>query len=103
MKTKILDYCKSITGTVVSLIVIGAFVFQFIAPASGLAATNVRVSALEASFTEVIKQMAAAMTDRIAQIEGKIAVLRHIASNGGLSEGQKLEYESLKERLKALK
>ena len=103
MKTKLLDYWKSIASIIVSSLVIGAFAFQLVASASELAATNVRVAALEQSFTEVAKSIASALADRIAQIEGKIAVLKFIATNGGLSEGQKLEYESLKERLKRLK
>lgn len=60
MKTKLLDYWKSITGIILSSIMIGAVAFQFVASASDLDATNLRVAALEQSFTDVAKSIASA-------------------------------------------
>jgi len=56
-----------------------------------------------ASIVVISGALAAQAADKIAELEGRLAVLRHIANNGGLSEGQRLEFNNLEKRLKALK
>jgi len=66
-------------------------------------AMGAQVATNTASIAIISDSLAAQATDKIAELEGRLAVLRHIANNGGLSEGQRLEKDWLEKRLKALK
>jgi uncharacterized membrane-anchored protein YhcB (DUF1043 family) len=52
--------------------------------------------------SKLTKSLDTLSKDKIAELKGRLAVLQHIASNGGLNEGQRIEMQSIRDRLKDL-
>jgi len=66
-------------------------------------AMGAQVAINTASIVVISGALAAQAKDKIAELEGRLAVLRYKANNGGLTQGEQLEYNNLLKRLRDLK
>ena len=80
-----------------------ALLFALMGSAGSYAVMASQVRTNTASISIITDALAKQMKDTVTEIEGKLAVLRAKAQNGGLSDGEQLEYEWLEKRLKDLK
>ena len=80
-----------------------ALVFSLMAGYGSYMVMADQVKTNTASISIITEALAKQMKDTVTEIEGKLAVLRAKAQNGGLSDGEQLEYEWLEKRLKDLK
>lgn len=80
-----------------------ALLFSLMAGSGSYYVMADQVKVNTASISIITEALAKQMKDTVTEIEGKLAVLRAKAQNGGLSSGEQLEYNYLEKRLKDLK
>lgn len=80
-----------------------ALVFAIMGTAGSYAVMAEQVRTNTASITIISESLAALAGDKVAELTGRKAVLEHKANQpGGLTDGEKLEYDNIVRRLKAL-
>lgn len=81
-----------------------ALVFAILGSAGSYAVLAENVKTNTASISIITESLASIRKDTIAELEGRKAVLEHLATTqeDGLTQGQQLEYNNIVRRLKAL-